>query len=164
MLDAFILPISIIMGLLVWSLIFRWYVHPALRRRPLARALEPLLLLHAFRYIGLMFLVPGVTAEPLDPRFALPAAYGDLVAAWLALAAIGALRANLSRAMAAVWVFNIWGLVDLLNAVGRGLIYTDIGDLGAAFWIPATVVPLLLVTHGYLFWLLLGHRTRTATN
>ena len=47
-----------------------------------------------------MFLIPGVTAEPLDARFASPAAYGDL---------------------------------------------------GAAFWIPALIVPLLIVTHVYIF-------------
>ncbi len=161
--DAAILPVSIAMGLLTWSLAITWYVHPVLGHRPLARALEPLLLLHAFRYIGLMFLVPGVTAAPLDPRFALPAAWGDLVAALLALAAIAALRAGMRGALAITWVFNIWGFVDLLNAVARGLIFTWDGDLGATYWIPATVVPLLLVTHAYIFWLLLGQKRKSKT-
>lgn len=162
--DAYFLPISIVMGLLTWYLVLRWYIHPVLGKLPLPRALEPLLLLHAFRYIGLMFLVPGVTAASLDPRFAMPAAYGDLVAAGLALAAIAALRAETAWAIGAVWVFNIWGFVDLLNAVGRGLLYTDDGDLGATYWIPAAIVPLLLVTHGYVFWLLLAQRSRSAAN
>ena len=155
MLYTLTLPVCIAMGLLTWSLVIAWYVHPILRHRPLAGALEPLLLLHAFRYIGLMFLVPGVTAAPLDPRFALPAAFGDLVAALLALTAIAALRAGTRGALAVVWVFNIWGFADLLNAVVRGLLFRPDGDLGATFWIPATIVPLLLVTHAYIFWLLL---------
>ena len=39
-------------------------------------------------------------------------------------------------------------------AVARGLQFTPDGALGAAFWIPAAIVPLLLVTHGYVFVLL----------
>ena len=162
--EAVILPDCIVMGSLTWSLVIAWYVHPALGRLPLARALEPLLLLHAFRYIGLMFVVPGVTAAPLDPRFALPAAYGDLAAALLALVATAALRAGARGALKIVWVFNIWGFVDLLNAVVRGLLFTQDGDLGATYWIPATIVPLLLVTHGYIFWLLLGQKGKSGTN
>lgn len=162
--DSLILPICIAMGVLTWSLVVAWYVHPVMVHRPLARALEPLLLLHAFRYIGLMFLVPGVTAAPLDTRFALPAAWGDLIAALLALAAIGALRVDARGALAIVWVFNIWGFVDLLNAVIRGLLFTQDGDLGATYWIPATIVPLLLVTHAYIFWLLLGQMWKSKIN
>ena len=147
-----ILPVSMTIAVLTWVLILVWYVHPVLRAQPFADALRPILLLHCFRYIGLMFLIPGVTATPLDPRFATPAAYGDLVAAALAFAALGALRLSRSVALTVVWIFNIWGLVDLLNAVARGIVYTPDGDLGAAFWIPALFVPPLLVSHGYIFW------------
>ena len=50
-----------------------------------------------------------------------------------------------------MWLFNAWGLADLLNAVGRGLLYTPDGALGAAFWIPLLIVPLLVVSHVYIF-------------
>jgi hypothetical protein len=149
-----ILPLSIALALIAWSLIMAWYVHPLLKSYPLERALEPILFLHAFRYVGLMFLLPGVTAEVLDRRFSHPAAYGDLVAALLAFVAIAAIRLEARWALASVWVFNIWGTADLLNAVTRGILFTPDGHLGAAYWIPATIVPLLLVTHGYVFMLL----------
>ena len=55
-----ILPTSMVMAIIAWSLIFVWYVHPLLRTRPFEAAVRPLLLLHSFRYIGLMFLIPGV--------------------------------------------------------------------------------------------------------
>ena len=87
-----ILPLSLVMGLVGYGLIAQWYVMPILRTLPRARALLPLLLFHSFRFIGLTFLIPGVTAQELDPRFANPAAYGDLLAAVLALLAIVALR------------------------------------------------------------------------
>ena len=68
------------------TLILVWYVHPVLRARPFVDALQPILLLHCFRYIGVMFPIPGVTSTPLDPPFAVPAAYGGLVVADLAFA------------------------------------------------------------------------------
>lgn len=148
---SLILPVSMAIGILAWSLLITWYVHPVLRRRSFVEAMRPLLLLHAFRYIGLMFLIPGVTAAPLDARFASPAAYGDLIAAILALAALAVLPFHRKAGIAAVWTFNVWGMADLLNAVARGLMYTPDGALGAAFWIPALIVPLLLVTHVYIF-------------
>ncbi len=112
-----ILPLSIVLGLLSYSLIAKWYVMPQLVGMPRANALTPLLLFHSFRYIGLAFLIPGVTSEILDSRFAIPAAYGDLLAALLALIAIMALRLRWAMAIPLVWVFNIEGSLDLLNAV-----------------------------------------------
>lgn len=149
-----ILPTSIAFSLAAWTLIMRWYVHPLLKKYPVEKMIMPFLLLHTFRYVGLMFLVPGVTKEILDSRFANPAAYGDLIAAVLAFVSIGAIRLNAGWAMASVWFFNIWGAVDLINAVVRGILFTPDGHLGATYWIPATIVPLLLVTHGYIFILL----------
>ena len=148
---ALILPLGMILGTIAWSLFFVWYVHPVLRERSFAWSMRPLLLLHTFRYIGLMFLIPGVTAESLDIRFAGPAAYGDLIAALLALASLAALRVSEKAGLALVWIFNFWGLSDLLNAVARGLLFTPDGALGAAFWIPLVIVPLLIVSHIYIF-------------
>lgn len=162
MIIQLILPVSMTMAILAWALAFYWYAHPKLKRLPFETAMKPLLLLHSFRYIGLMFLIPGVTDQALDLRFAAPAAYGDLVAALLALIALGLLKAGRGTALAAVAVFNSWGFADLLNAVSRGLLYTPDGALGATFWIPALIVPLLLVTHVYIFARLVSER-RPAT-
>lgn len=157
-----ILPLSMVMALVTWSLVFRWYFQPWLSRQTFAAAMKPLLLLHGFRYIGLMFLIPGVTAQPLDPRFAWPAAYGDLLAAVLALVALIAINARRSVALALVTAFNLVGFADLINAVARGIAFTPDGALGAAFWIPVLIVPLLIVTHVYIFARLIGE-LRTST-
>ena len=149
-----ILPVSITFSLIAWTLIMLWYVHPNIKTYPIDEVIVPFLLLHTFRYIGLMFLVPGVTTEILDTRFSHPAAYGDLIAAILAFVALGAVRLKAPWALPSVWIFNIWGTIDLLNAVARGIMYTPDGHLGATFWIPATIVPFLLVTHTYTFMLL----------
>ena len=115
---------------------------------PLNDALFWLVLPHAFRHIGLVFLVPGVVAQPLPSDFADPAAYGDLAAAILALASLIALRGGWAGALTLVWVFNIVGTVDLLNALRQA---DAIPGFGAAWYIPTFLVPLLLVTHFMIF-------------
>ncbi len=160
--NEFFLPISMVMGLLVYGLIAKWYVVPALAECALKTALTPFLLLHATRFVGLAFLIPGVTSEPLDPRFADPAAYGDLLAAVLALVALLAVRLEWRTAIPLVWIFNVVGTLDLFNAVFQGLRYTASGQMGATYFIPTVIVPALLVTHAIVFWLLLGRRTAAA--
>ncbi len=162
MFKQIILPTSMVMGLLVFGFTAKWYVAPAVAGLDRKAALTPFLLFHATRYIGLAFLIPGVTAEPLDPRFADPAAYGDLLAAALALVALLALRLDWPIAVPLVWIFNLEGTLDLLNAVFQGLRYTPDGHLGATYFIPAVVVPALLVTHAIVFWLLLRKQAQAA--
>lgn len=150
-----IVPLCFALSLVAYIWIAKWYVMPALRALPRPAALVPLLLLHAFRFIGLAFLIPGVTAQPLDPRFANPAAYGDLLASLLAFAAIVALRRGWGVAIPLVWIFNVEGSLDLLYAVMQGVRFNAPGAMGATFFIPAVIVPALLVTHALIFMLLL---------
>ena len=91
--------------LLVWTIIAAQYRWPALRIRPRAKDLPPLFLLHAFRFVGLAFLVPGVVSPGLPDAFAHPAAYGDLTTPVLALLSIATLTSR--RGEIVVWVFNI---------------------------------------------------------
>ena len=111
---------------------------------------------HTFRFIGLSFLVPGVVSPSLPVALAAPAAYGDLVAAMLAVVATIALSRRASFATVLVWLFNVWGAADLLFAFYQGLfvVHLDARMLGAAFFIPTAIVPPLLITHGLIFWLL----------
>jgi hypothetical protein len=154
MLDL-ILPLSFNMSLISWALIAKWYFAPALAKLSRTDALTPLLLLHSFRHIGMAFLIPGVTAAALDPRFAKAAAYGDLLAALLALVSLLALHLQWRIAIPVIWLFNIFGTFDLLNALIQGLRFIPTGHLGSLHLVPAVLVPLLLVTHGMVFVLLL---------
>jgi hypothetical protein len=150
-----IFGISVLLGLVVWGMIGARYIWPALRGRSRAEALRPLLLLHAFRFIGLAFLVPGVVSPDLPDAFAKPAAYGDLATSLFALLAIATLGSRLGTII--VWVFSIVGTVDLLNAFYQGnRLGMMPGQQGAAYFIPTVLVPLLLVTHGLVFRILVG--------
>jgi hypothetical protein len=150
-----IFGICVGLGFLVWGIITGVYLWPALRNLPRVRALRLLLLLHSFRFIGLVFSVPGVVSPNLPKDFAHPAAYGDLIAAALALVALAGLSGRLGIIL--IWVFNLWGTADLLYAFYQGMFGVRIkpGELGAAFVIPTVVVPLLFITHGLIFWLLM---------
>jgi hypothetical protein len=151
-----IFGVSVALSFVAWGMIAAQYLWPALRNLPRARALRPLLLLHSFRFMGLAFVVPGVVSPTLPDAFARPAAYGDLIAAVLALLALAALSSRLGIGL--VWIFNLWGSADLLFAFYQGLIGVGIkpGQLGAAYFIPTAVVPLLMITHGLVFRLLLS--------
>jgi hypothetical protein len=115
---------------------------------------QTLPILHSFRFIGLAFLVPGVVSPDLPSAFARAAAYGDIIAAALALLSLASLPRGAGLVVA--WVFNLWGSADLLNAFyqanSAGL---RAGQLGAAYFIPTVLVPLLLITHGLMFRILL---------
>jgi hypothetical protein len=153
--------VSIAFSLVAWGIVTARYIWPVLRLRPRAEALRPLLILHSFRFIGLAFLVPGVVSPDLPLAFAHSAAYGDIIAATLALLSLLLLSGRAGIPIA--WIFNLWGLADLLNAFYQanhaGLLA---GQLGATYFIPTLVVPLLRITHGLAFRILLQHQPEPA--
>src|SRR4030095_11051908 len=142
--------VSIAFSFIAWGIVSARYIWPELRLRERAEALRPLLILHSFRFVGLSFLVPGVVSPDLPPAWAGPAAYGDLIAAILALLALAGLKTRLGTPL--VWLFNIWGTADLLYAFYQANhIELDAGQMGAGYFIVTVFVPLLLITHGLLF-------------
>ena len=152
---------SIAFSFIAWGNVTARYIWPRLRLLQRSEALQPLLILHSFRFIGLAFLVPGVVSPDLPSAFAHSAAYGDIVAATLALLSLVSLRREFGVVMA--WIFNLWGSADLLNvfyqAGSAGLLS---GQLGATYFIPTLLVPLLLITHGVAFRILLRHQSEPA--
>jgi hypothetical protein len=146
--------ISIAFSFMVWGVVVARYFWPQLRGQARAKAMQPLLILHSFRFVGLSFLVSGVVSPDLPVAWARPAAYGDIIAAVLALLALAGLKTRLGTPL--VWVFNVWGSADLLYAFYRGYqVGLEPGQLSAAYFILTVLVPLLLITHGLLFRLLL---------
>jgi hypothetical protein len=106
--------VSITFSFIAWGIVTARHIWPELRLRQRAEALRPLLILHSFRFIGLAFLVPGVVSPDLPSAFAHSAAYGDIIAATLALLSLLSLPRAAGVVMA--WIFNLWGSADLLNA------------------------------------------------
>jgi hypothetical protein len=153
--------VSIAFSLIAWGIVTDRYIWPALRNRPRGEALRPLLTLHSFRFMGLAFLIPGVVSPNLPTAFTHSAAFGDIVAAALALLSLATLSSG--AGVVVTWVFNLWGTADLLNAFYQanhaGL---RAGELGAAYFIPTFFVPLLLITHWLAFRILLRRQSEHA--
>jgi hypothetical protein len=151
-----IFAISAALSLVSSAVAAKLYVWPWLRAKEQDQALVALVTPHMFlRFIGLSFLVVGVVAPSLPTSFAIPAAYGDLVAGILAVIAVVPLSHRARWARGAVWVFNVWGAADLLFAFYQGPhVRLHPETLGAAFYIPTAIVPALLVTHFLVFQIL----------
>jgi hypothetical protein len=149
-------------SLVAFTLIAMWYWAARLSRLAPVNALTALLLLHAFRTAGLTIIVPEVGVDPNLPRsFAVPAAYGDLIAAILALIAIAALRNRIPFAALIVWTFSLEGMADLLNALVQGLrIDLTSYQLGPTWFIFTVLVPALWVTHVMIVMILIRARRR----
>ncbi len=143
-----IFGLQFILSLIVLSLLAKWYVVPWLAKQPIHQALSVLIIPHAFRHVGLAFLVPGLVLQPLPSFFAYTAAYGDLISGLLALASLIALRARWRWALMLVWLFSVVGAADLLNALRQA---EAVPNLGTTWYIPTFWVPILLVTHGLIF-------------
>ena len=135
----------------VFAVAARIYIWPHLNVLEARSILIPILLLHATRHFGMMFLAPGATYPGLPQQFAYPAAFGDLLTAILAIVAIVALTTNAKSSRMFVWIFNIAGSLDLIAAIALATLYDASPFMGAAYWIPAFWVPALLVTHYITF-------------
>jgi len=149
--------ISVTLGFAAWGAVAWHYIWPTLRERSGPSNLKPILLLHGFRFLGLAFVVPGVVSPELPASFAQPVAYGDLTAGVLALLALTTLGTRFGTV--ATWVFNTFGTTDLLFGIYQGIrisLPDTPGLLGAGYFILFAYVPLLFITHGLAFRILLG--------
>lgn len=142
-----------VLSLLVFGLLAKWYLTPWLDTKPVHVALSLLIIPHATRHIGLSFLVPGLTDSP-PTTFANAAAYGDLASGLLAILCLLALRRPWRFALPLVWIFNVVGTLDLVNALRQA---EAVPHLGVTWFIPTFLVPILLVTHLLVFKRLLRH-------
>lgn len=157
---ATIFQIQLVLGYVPWLLCFGAYVWPRLRSMDRIAAQRAIATLHSFRFLGLVFLVPGVVGPGLPAGFAAFAAYGDLATGLLAMLALLAVRA---RALFWLFVvaFNVVGTADLLVDYYHGSqlgLPALAGQLGATYAIPIIYVPVLMITHCAAFYLLLRPR------
>ena len=145
----------VVFGLLAW-----WFVWPWLKSVDRTTAFTALTFIHALRPIGATILVASVAGTALPRDFAEAVAYGDLATSILAIVTVLALRARLGLAIGLVWLTNIVGFADLVNALIGGVRY-DIARLGmGSFWYVVTIlVPVLWIAHVLAFALLLRRRS-----
>ncbi len=139
-------------SLLLFALVAKWYISPALRELPASAALVPLFLVHALRYLPSSAFAPG-QVDPTVPMNALAAiAYGDLGSAVLALIAALFLRYQWSGAIGVAWTVNIvtsidWLYAGFLAASSQLVTY----PMGGNWYIINYYVPVIGVVHVMIF-------------
>ena len=157
--------ISYCVAYLVFGLIAKWYLWPAIKDRSPKIALTPLLLYACLRVNGLMFLMPGLVSPDLPRAFAVPTAYGDLTATLLALLALWPLRAGSALAVPMVWLFNVVGLLDLAYAnISSVMDHVDPTYLGASYYLAAINVPAMVVIHILIFAYLIKRKNGNSSS
>jgi uncharacterized protein YcbX len=87
-----VLTVNLVLNTLLFWVVARIYLVPRLPQLSARSVLLPILLLHSSRHLGLMFLAPGATYAGLPAEFAYPAAYGDLLTAFVAALAIAPVK------------------------------------------------------------------------
>ena len=139
-------------SLIIFSLVAKWYVAPALNELSQYKALVPLFLVHTLRYLPSTAFAPGQIGSdvPMDPMSRI--AYGDLFSAILALVAVIFLRYGWSGALAVAWVVNIVASLDWLYAsflAASNQLVTH--ALGGNWYIVHYYVPVIGVIHVMIF-------------
>jgi hypothetical protein len=151
----------LVLGYVAWLLCFGAYIWPRLKAMSRIEAQHAIAALHSFRFVGLVFVLPGVVGN-LPAGFATFAAYGDLATSLLAMLALLTVRLR-SLFWLFVVAFNLVGVADLIvdyfHAIQLGL-PAHAGEFGAAYAIPIIYVPLLMITHVVAFYLMPRPRVR----
>jgi hypothetical protein len=157
-----IFNLHLVLGYVAWLLCFSTYVWPWFKSMDHVAAQRAIATLHSFRFFGLVFILPGVVGH-LPVSFATFAAYWDLATGLLAMLALLTVRIR-PLFWLFVIAFNLVGAIDLIldysHAVQVG-VPAMAGQFGATYAIPVLYVPLLMITHGVAFYLLL--RTQLAS-
>ena len=159
-----ILVAQVTVATTVYAVIYLWYVAPRLSVRPLAVALQPLLLVQAFRFTGLTLAVDGQVDPAVPSDVLLQAGLGDMATALLALAALVMARRGSDAAVTVTWVVTVVGLLDFVN-VGRIVTQTDLlsYDVGAMWLALIWYVPLVLISHLAIISVLVRRTADSAT-
>jgi hypothetical protein len=147
----------------LFALVAKWYISPALNRLPVKSALVPLFLVHALRYLPSSGYAPG-QIDPRVPASAMDAiAYGDLASAVLALIAALFLYYEWHGAIGVAWIVNIATSLDWLNAgfvAASNHLVTY--PMGGNWYIINYYVPVIGVVHVMIFARLFGARALPA--
>jgi hypothetical protein len=148
--NALLLQLSIIIGTAAWAVLV-WMNWERLREGGHKRIVSFLASIHIFRYVGLVALVPihfDPEAFGFSHTYLQQVAYGDTIAAVLAILTIFAVRQDWKIAALLTWAFFLEGTADTLNAGPNFALHiTDQNLVGALGWLILTIyVPALVVT------------------
>jgi hypothetical protein len=159
-------PVGIALAAILAGLALVLGISPTLRR--LLTNQQHLIRLNVWRLMGIVFLVLMAYGQ-MPALWALPAGIGDIIvgatAFWVAS------RVHMANGIQRAIIFNLFGLVDLVVAVGLGVMTsrgplrvfqtTPTSELATRFplvLVPTFLVPLAFMLHFVSLWQLVGGR------
>ncbi|MGH7233778.1 MAG: hypothetical protein ACREJU_20815, partial [Nitrospiraceae bacterium] len=105
-------------------MVLLYHHSPSVRRVARSADLGVLTLLHLWRLVGTDFLLEYSRGR-LPGGFAFPAGIGDLIIGLTAIPMALALLRDPERARPWFILWNVFGLVDLVVAVGSGILHSE---------------------------------------
>ena len=144
--------LQVTLSLVIFGIVAKWYIAPALNKLPIQAALTPLFLVHALRYLPSSAFAPG----QVDPKIPMDAmariVYGDMASAILALIAVVFLHYEWFGAVAVAWLVNTvtsldWLYAGYLAASSHLVKYA----MGGNWYIINYYVPIIGVIHVMIF-------------
>ncbi len=143
--------------LLAWAAVTKYFILPNLSKKNRLDALAMMIAPQMFRVLGVGLLVANISpGMPLS--FAIPTAIGDTVTAVLAFSAVVALKKRLASAIPLLWITNVFGSLDIVVALIGAIRIGAAEHLNAQWFVPAFVLPLMIVSHVTVFFLLVLRR------
>lgn len=142
-----------ILSFAVFALLAIIHIAPWLAIQPKAKALLPLLWVHAFRHIALQIFSAQKVGFAVSDETRDQIAVGDVAGMILALTAIVALHYRVRIAAVLVWILVAESLFDLVNATLAGIGERLFDTASGVTWLILTFyVPMLWVSLGLIVW------------
>jgi hypothetical protein len=136
-----------------------WYAVPWLRERGRAAALISLLWIHVPRYVAFQIFSANATGFDVPDDLRDRIAYGDVLSAVLAFAAIAALHYRSAVGVPLAWLFSAVGVFDLVSAIAGGVQANLFARAAGVTWLILTFyVPVLWISHVLIIWQLVLRR------
>src|SRR5262249_9611991 len=130
-----------------------WYVAPWLKGTEWTTGVAALLWVHAFRYVALQIFSAQQFGFAVSDAGSSQIAYGDVIAALLAVSAIVALRYGNNLAVPIMWLFAAVAALDLMNSTIVGIREQLFASASGVTWLILTFyVPVLWVSLALLVW------------
>lgn len=153
-----ILNLQYLMAIGTFIVIYRIYLRQWFKSRSMHAAVLPLLLLHAFRYLGLTLIVPGQMDPTLSADGLSVMAWGDYASGAAALLAAIAVHHRWPMATAMVALFTLIGIGDFIvvgyTAATIGVFFADMGTM---WFVNVIYAPTLLLSQIYIAYRLAIH-------
>ena len=148
-----ILPLVIALSLLAWAIIAWVHLVPWLDTHSRREGLLLVVMPHMFRHLGAMAMFPGLADVPR--AWALPLAWGDGITAGLAAISMIGVHRSWRHAAKFVWVFNLFGLIDMFHNVYNAAALQVAPRLGVLAYVVGFGLPGMFVFHLLVFRTLL---------